>query len=123
MRTCERLALNDCQTANNIIYCYCNLDYCNNMNASVIRENQQIERLNKWKFLGPESEDDEDSTESSGMNDIFQQRDVTRQHQNVRTDKPQDHNNLVTSNASTNYKFIAFELIIQIEIWKLFFGR
>ncbi|CAH0562039.1 unnamed protein product [Brassicogethes aeneus] len=47
-RTCEKLKLNDCQTANNVEYCYCTKDLCNGD-----------------KLL--ETTDDEDILEGSGV--------------------------------------------------------
>uniref|UniRef100_A0A336KZT6 CSON001543 protein n=1 Tax=Culicoides sonorensis TaxID=179676 RepID=A0A336KZT6_CULSO len=71
IRTCQEPPLNDCKTANGVIYCYCNSDLCNSKKAVAIRLEQRKERQNKQKAEKKKNAmlatDDEDLEESSGL--------------------------------------------------------
>lgn len=72
IRTCEERPLNDCKTANGVIYCYCNTDLCNSKKAIAIRnEQRQLQKKQKTekKKNAMLATDDEDLEEASGMGD------------------------------------------------------
>lgn len=83
LRTCgESLSINDCKSANKIDYCYCNEDLCNSLKRTQIRrEIEDAQRSHSGGLGGghsslhlkqqqqhePNNSDDEDLSESSGM--------------------------------------------------------
>lgn len=71
MRTCADHPLNDCATANDIIYCYCKDDLCNNQKAKIIREREQKKRKPEIAHIKtPPPTDDEDLEEASGLGEM-----------------------------------------------------
>ncbi|XP_062563704.1 uncharacterized protein LOC134226751 [Armigeres subalbatus] len=72
VRTCgENLPINDCKSANKIDYCYCSVDLCNSLKRTQIRreiEDSQLGGLSEH-LRQQHNSDDEDLTESSGMED------------------------------------------------------
>lgn len=73
LRTCgENLPINDCKSANKIDYCYCSEDLCNSLKRTQIRreiEDSQLGGGQSEHLKQPHNSDDEDLTESSGMED------------------------------------------------------
>ncbi|KAG4069685.1 hypothetical protein HA402_014708 [Bradysia odoriphaga] len=58
-RTCEQLAINDCQTANGVEYCYCTEDLCNKRLISPIQMKHET-------FYDDEDASDMDAFDASG---------------------------------------------------------
>lgn len=73
VRTCgENLPINDCKSANKIDYCYCSVDLCNSLKRTQIRreiEDSQMGGGLSEHLRQHHNSDDEDLTESSGMED------------------------------------------------------
>ncbi|XP_055605270.1 uncharacterized protein LOC129753477 [Uranotaenia lowii] len=77
LRMCgEPLAINDCKSANMVDYCYCNEDLCNSLTRVQIRRRIEDAHMGVHsQHLRQNHEhnnsDDEDLTESSGMEDTL----------------------------------------------------
>lgn len=76
VRGCEILALNDCKTANNIAYCYCDTDLCNHIKESTIRRQQFSDVQNHERYtndgaLRQHPTDDEDLNGGSGSHEVY----------------------------------------------------
>lgn len=74
MRACEILALNDCKTANNVAYCYCDTDLCNFIKESTIKRHQFTQIQNHERYTNDgvvrHPTDDEDLNGGSGSHEI-----------------------------------------------------
>lgn len=70
MRTCDNVStVNDCETANSVIYCICNTNLCNQKKMITIRTDmkQKSEKKRRRPENPVSTTDDEDLAESSGM--------------------------------------------------------
>lgn len=105
-RTCTELSMNDCQTANQVHYCYCNTDYCNGEKTENIRKRQSHHKHHNRVTISPAmNEDDEDDSESSGMADLnsFENSNVSQDHiqEHEQETKPTVEDTLVVQTTET----------------------
>ncbi|XP_021709673.1 uncharacterized protein LOC110679431 isoform X1 [Aedes aegypti] len=98
VRTCgENLPINDCKSANKIDYCYCSVDLCNSLKRTQIRreiEDSQMGGLSEH-LRQHHNSDDEDLTESSGMEDSHEKHRTISRNDN-------SNNHRVNQNGSNN---------------------
>lgn len=83
LRTCgENLPINDCKSANKIDYCYCSEDLCNSLKRTQIRREIEDSQLGGQSehLKQPHNSDDEDLTESSGMEDSHEKHRTNNNH-------------------------------------------
>ncbi|XP_065084389.1 uncharacterized protein LOC135706670 [Ochlerotatus camptorhynchus] len=86
LRTCgENLPINDCKSANKIDYCYCSEDLCNSLKRTQIRREIEDSQLGGQSehLKQPHNSDDEDLTESSGMEDSHEKHRTNNHRMNT----------------------------------------
>ncbi|XP_055635241.1 uncharacterized protein LOC129775061 [Toxorhynchites rutilus septentrionalis] len=115
LRTCgESLSINDCKSANKIDYCYCSEDLCNGLKRTQIRQDiensrrrAQSEHLRQHE---PSTSDDEDLSESSGMEDSHEKH-RSDSHRRAGLLGPTSHN----SNVHNDKDVATTQLIITLK--------